>query len=71
MRLELDTVAEEWQVAFDQAAEAIDAADGAYSTAEGIRLRHELARERAETTRLLELVLQAERSKITSTVSCS
>ena len=77
MRVELDTVAADWQLALDGAADAIDAADRAYSSEERGRLRHALARERVETARLLELLArsaglrQTVRSKITSTVSCS
>jgi len=77
MRLELDTVAADWQVALEGAADAIEASNGAYSAEERRCLRHALARERVETARLLELLArstaarQVDRSKITSTVSCS
>jgi len=77
VKLELEALAADWQVALEDAADAIDAADGAYSSEERGRLRHALARERVETALLLERVArtvgagQEVRSKITSTVSCS
>jgi len=54
MTLELDTVADEWQLALDGAAEALDAADRAYSDEERGRLLRGLAQERANTAMLLE-----------------
>jgi HAD superfamily hydrolase (TIGR01509 family) len=54
MALELDVVADEWQLALDGAVEAVDAAASAYSQEEHGRLRHALAQERAETALLLE-----------------
>ncbi|HEY2372131.1 MAG TPA: HAD family phosphatase [Gaiellaceae bacterium] len=54
MALELDTVADDWQLALDGAVEAINAADRAYTAEERGRLRRSLAQERAETAGLLE-----------------
>ena len=54
MAFELDTVADDWQLALDGAAEALDAADRAYTAEERARLRRSLAQERAETASLLE-----------------
>lgn len=54
MAFELDTVADDWQLALDGAVEAVDAADKAYTAEERGRLRRSLAQERAETTVLLE-----------------
>jgi hypothetical protein len=77
MRIKIQTLAADWEVAFDEAAQAIDAADDAYSPEERVRLRHALARERVETGALLERVARSAgsgqdvRSKITSTMSCS
>jgi HAD superfamily hydrolase (TIGR01509 family) len=54
MAFELDTVADDWQLALDGAVEAVDAADRAYTAEERARLRRSLAQERAETAVLLE-----------------
>jgi HAD superfamily hydrolase (TIGR01509 family) len=54
MTLELDTVADDWQLALDGAVEALDAADRAFTDEERGRLRRSLAQERAETAVLLE-----------------
>src|SRR5581483_10515404 len=49
----LDTVADEWQLALDDAVEALDFADRAYPPEERGLRRRALARERAETARSL------------------
>ena len=54
MTFELDTVADDWQLALDGALGAVQAADRVFSPEERGRLRRELAQERAETAVLLE-----------------
>jgi beta-phosphoglucomutase-like phosphatase (HAD superfamily) len=54
MAFELDTVADDWQLALDGAVDAVNAADRVYTTEERGRLRRSLAQERAETALLLE-----------------
>lgn len=54
MAFELDTVADDWQLALDGALEAVNAADRAFTAEERGRLSRSLARERAETAVLLE-----------------
>ena len=54
MAYELDTVADDWQLALDGAVEAVKAADRVYTTEERGRLRRSLAQERVETAVLLE-----------------
>jgi HAD superfamily hydrolase (TIGR01509 family) len=54
MALELDTVADDWQLALDGAVEAVNAADRVFTAEERGRLRRSLAQERAETAVLLE-----------------
>lgn len=51
--IELDTVADEWQLALDGAGYALDSANGAYSPDEHGRRSRELAHERAETAESL------------------
>jgi beta-phosphoglucomutase-like phosphatase (HAD superfamily) len=58
MAFELDTVADEWQLALDGAVEAVDAADRVFTAAERGRLRRSLAQERVETAALLERLAQ-------------
>src|SRR5690242_16387580 len=58
MAFELDTVADEWQLALDCAVEAVDAADRVFTAEERGRLRRSLAQERAETAVLLERLAQ-------------
>lgn len=54
MAFELDTVADDWQLALDGAVEAVRAADRVFTAEERGRLRRELAQERAETAVMLE-----------------
>lgn len=54
MAFELDTVADDWQLALDGAVEAVHAADRAYTPEERGLLRRSLAQERAETAVLLQ-----------------
>jgi HAD superfamily hydrolase (TIGR01509 family) len=54
MAFELDTVADDWQLALDGAVEAINAADRVLTAEERGRLGRSLAQERAETAVLLE-----------------
>jgi len=54
MAFELDTVADDWQLALDGAVEAVNAADRVFTMEERGRLRRSLAQERAETALLLE-----------------
>jgi len=54
MTSELDTVADDWQLALDGAADAINAADRVLTGEERSRLRRALAQERVETAVLLE-----------------
>ena len=53
MAFELDTVADDWQLALDGAVEAVDAADRVLTDDERSRRRRSLAQERAETAALL------------------
>ncbi|MES1248824.1 MAG: HAD-IA family hydrolase [Actinomycetota bacterium] len=53
MSTELDTVADDWQLAFDQAQRALDAAGKSFSPEELHERRRRLAQERADTAREL------------------
>lgn len=53
MSTELDTVADDWQLALDQAQRALDASDHAFPASELHERRRRLAQERAETAREL------------------
>jgi HAD superfamily hydrolase (TIGR01509 family) len=54
MALELDTVADDWQLALDGAVEAVNSSEHVLTDEERNRLRRSLAQERVETAMLLE-----------------